>query len=78
MAVIIDYMEYPYILVNYPHCDLSLNESNNKRIVTLQKSELEVSIDEGAVKEKIAELENLDFYKRIVEFARTRQRSKSI
>jgi hypothetical protein len=72
MAVIVDYRDYPYILVNCPHCDLSVNKLNNKRIVTLQKSELEVSVDEGAVKEKIADLENLDFYKRIVEFARTR------
>lgn len=70
----VDYREDPYIHGNCPHCGLSLNEINNKRVFTLQKSELEVSIDEGAVKEKIAELENLDFYKRIVEFAKIRRR----
>jgi hypothetical protein len=74
MAVMVDYREDPYIHVNCPHCGLSLNESNNKRVFTLQKSELEVSINEGAVKEKLDELENLDFYKRILEFTRTRRR----
>ena len=78
MAVIVDCREDTYIHGNCTHCGLSLNESNNKRVVTLQKSELEVSIDEMAVKEKLNELENLDFYKRIMEFARTRRRSKSI
>jgi hypothetical protein len=73
MVVMVDYREDPYIHVNCPHCGLPLNESNSRSIVTLQKSELEVSIDEGTVKEKLNELENLDFYKRIVEFARTRR-----
>ncbi len=74
----IEYKKDPYIPGNCPHCGLSLNESNNNRVFTLQKSELEVSIDDRAVKEKLDELENLDFYKNIVEFAKTRRSSKSI
>ena len=73
MVVMVDYREDPYVHGNCPHCGLSLNESNSKWVPTLQKSELEVSINEGAVKEKLDELESLDFYKRIVEFAKTRR-----
>ena len=37
-----------------------MNQTIN--VVILQKSELEVSINEGTVKEKLDELENPDFY----------------
>ncbi len=71
--IIVDCRENSCIACGDSHCDFTVKWRVPRGLPTPKKEDVEIRIDEEALKEKVAELENLDFYKNIVEFARTRR-----
>jgi predicted hydrocarbon binding protein len=71
--IIVDCRENSCIACGDSHCDFTVKWRVPRGLPSPKKEDVEIRIDEEALKEKVAELENLDFYKRIVEFARTRR-----
>jgi hypothetical protein len=70
MSVMVNNLEDTYIPFTCPHCGFSIKRNSTQALQKLLKHEVNISIDEKAVKTKLHELEKLDFYKKIVTYAK--------
>jgi hypothetical protein len=73
----IDSKEKSCIATGNSYCHFTLAWRIPKGLPLPEKNRIEIQIDEKALKEKVQEIEELDFYKKVVSYARQRRTEKT-